>query len=346
MIANKLKHSDIQLLIIYYSIYSLMIVYDYGFDNNYSEILPKGFLIGLPTSIITSLSVVLIFFKYLIPEFLIKRKNYLSFFLLAIVIFSCFGITQFTVWRWIEEVPWETYPSFPIAAIRGSGVSAKNTSLPLGLLLAKKYFENQLEMLQIQKKQKESELKLLQAQLDPHFLFNNLNTLDALIDQSPAKAKAYIAKLSKLYRYLIKAKDQEIMPLADELEMAKNYVYLIETRYGNSYIFEIIRQADAEDKYLPVGALQSLIENTVKHNKVVDHISINTQIEINEEAVVIRNNKSTAELKTESFGTGLENLRERYALLYQKEIEIWESDTEFQVSIPIIYVKKSSPDSL
>ncbi|MEM6801135.1 MAG: histidine kinase, partial [Bacteroidota bacterium] len=287
MISNRLRHSDIQLLIIYYSIYSLMIVYDYGFDNNYSEILPKGFFIGLPTSIITSLSVVLIFFRYLVPEFLIERKSYLGFFLLGVGVFSFFGILQFTVWRWIEEISWESYPSFLIATIRGSGVSAKNASLPLGILLAKKYFENQLQMLQIQKKQKESELKLLQAQLDPHFLFNNLNTLDSLIDRSPEKAKEYIAKLSKLYRYLIKAKDQEIMPLEEELEMAKNYIYLIQTRYGEAYMFNIIQHTDAKGKYLPVGALQSLIENTVKHNKVGNASSIHTEIEIGVDSLMV-----------------------------------------------------------
>lgn len=344
MIGNKLNHTDIRLLLIYYSLYVLMIVYGYGFDNDYSEILPKGFYVGLPTSVFNSLVIVLIFFKYLIPEFLIKRKNYIAFFLLTVLITSFFGIIQFTVWRWIEEVPWDTYPSFPIAVLRGSAVSAKNMGLPLGILLTKKYFENQVQMAQIQKKQKESELKLLQAQLDPHFLFNNLNTLDALIDRSPAKAKDYIAKLSKLYRYLIKTKDQEIMPLADELEMIKNYFYLIQTRYGNAYVCEISMEGESVDKFLPIGALQALVENAVKHNKIVKGIPIIIRIDVKEDVVLIRNNKSSSAQKTESFGTGLKNLEERYALLFDKEIEILESESTFQVSIPVITVTRSSPE--
>ena len=73
---------------------------------------------------------------------------------------------------------------------------AENTGLPFGLLLAKKYYEGQIQFLSVQKQQKENELKLLRSQLDPHFLFNNLNTLDALIDRNPTNAKEYINRLS------------------------------------------------------------------------------------------------------------------------------------------------------
>ncbi|MEL7003181.1 MAG: hypothetical protein AAFN93_10650, partial [Bacteroidota bacterium] len=95
------------------------------------------------------------------------------------------------------------------------------------------------------------------------------------------------------------------------------------------------------DKYLPVGALQVLIENVVKHNGVVARKSIQTTITIEEELIIITNNKDKVCDNRESFGMGLTNLKERYALLFDKEITILDSESRFQVCIPLIELVES-----
>lgn len=353
MIITKLNRSDYLLLLVYFVFFILAELYDHTFhfnQINYTFINPDGssysqintspplggYLIGVPISFIITLSIVLIFFIWLIPKYLIRAENYVVFSALGVLVLVFFGVFRYTVWHWVDNAPWQTYPSVLDLIMNGLSNSASNAGLPLGILLTKKYFEGQIQIADVQKKQKESELKLLQAQISPHFLFNNLNTLDALIDTKPEQAKKYIAHLSALYRYLISTKDQEVVLLKEELSMIKNYFYLIETRFGSVYSFSITESVVTKDQYLPVGALQVLIENVVKHNKVLMDTPIKTTIVIDDQQIVITNNKTGVSEKLESFGTGLENLQERYALLFDKEIQIIDSESKFQVSIPLI----------
>lgn len=353
MIITKLNKSDYLVLTIYFVVFIFVEVYDQTFYFNkieYTFIKPDGtsysqvnisppllgYLIGVPTSFFTTLSIVFIFYLWLIPKYLIERKRYLIFSILGLFTLVLIGILRYTTWHWVDNAPWQTYPNALDLIMKSLSNSASNAGLPLGILLTKKYFEAEVQIARVQKKQKESELKLLQAQINPHFLFNNLNTLDALIGTRPTEAKNYIARLSALYRYLINTKDKEVVLLEEELSMIKNYFYLIETRFGDVYTFSIKGSDNTMSRYLPVGALQVLIENVVKHNKVLKDQCINTVIFIESEQVVITNNKTGVSRKTESFGTGLDNLQERYALLFDKEIKVVNGEFEFQVSIPLI----------
>lgn len=205
---------------------------------------------------------------------------------------------------------------------------------PLGILLMKKFYEGQNQFLKIEKQQKESELKLLRSQIDPHFLFNNLNTLDSLIDSDSEKAKEYINRLSLIYRYLIQTKDAEVMELSKELKFAENYIFLIETRFGNDYKFNIEKKVTISNKFIPTGALQTLLENVVKHNKA-NKEPIETNITITEGWLTVKNTKTNTPNK-ESLGTGLENLQTRYELLSDKKIAVGNSTNKFIISIPII----------
>lgn len=353
MIKTGLNKSDYLLLFVYFILFVLVETYDHTFHfnkTNYTFIQPDGtsysqmntspslmgYIIGIPVSLISALSIIIIFYKSLIPTYLINSKKYLQFSVLGMIVLLVFGALRFTVWHWAENAPWQTYPPFFDLFFNSISNGASNAGFPLGILLTKKYFEAQTQIAFAQKKQKESELKLLQAQLNPHFLFNNLNTLDALIDTKPDQAKEYIVHLSALYRYLISTKDKEIVLLKEELSMIKNYFYLIKTRFGDIYSFNIEGNSEATNPYLPVGALQVLIENVVKHNSVPIGRSIRTTITVEDQQITVTNNKTGSSEETDSFGTGLDNLHERYALLSDKNIQIHNSNTEFKVSLPII----------
>ena len=214
--------------------------------------------------------------------------------------------------------------------------------------MIKKYFENQTSLAIIKEQQKDAELKLLRSQLSPHFLFNNLNTVDALIDSDTQKAKTYIARLSSLYRYFIKTKEDDIVPLQEELKMAKDYFYLIQTRFGDAYTFEVEEESAFKEQYaehipstkayIPSGALQTVIENVVKHNKIEQGISVHTLLSITNDVITLTNSKGSTAIKesVESTRTGLKNLKERYELLVGKTISITDTSTHFQVCLPLV----------
>lgn len=330
---TKLNKSDWLLIVIVYVISTIVNSFDYYREEN----MLKEYFIDFSVAIVFSLAIVLVFFYYLIPNFLVKNQKYFLFVFIGLIILFIGGTIERAAGYWSGENDWSKFYKGPFDFfVRNVFRLADDVGLLLGILLTKKFYEGKTEFIQIEKQQKENELKLLRSQLDPHFLFNNLNTLDALIDNNPAKAKEYINRLSLIYRYLIQTKDSEVMELQEELKLAENYIFLIKTRFGNDYDFEIQKNTSVDDKFIPTGAIQSLLENVVKHNKVQNGTTIKTKIEIDENRLTITNQKSKFKSEATSFGTGLENLKTRYKLLTDKEVLIKNLEESFSVTIPVI----------
>lgn len=253
------------------------------------------------------------------------------------------GIIEILAYRSIEKrsfsdlpldklIPWLLKPS---TWVWGISTSTQNAGILVGILLGKKFYEAQLTLQKSEKEKKESELRLLKSQVDPHFLFNNLNTIDSLIDSNPTVAKKYLNKLSQLYRYLIRTKDDEVVPLEEELEFAKNYIYLLEQRFGSAYAFEIKKNCGIDNLLIPPGALQTLLENVVKHNLASAEEPISTQIEISEKNIQVSNNVKLKKTVKDSYGVGLNNLKTRYRLLSEKEIEV-DKGSSFSITLPTL----------
>ena len=329
---TKLNKTDYIILGVYYAISIILNLFDfYNDDKNLMQ-----YVIDIPMFQVTSILGVVSFLYWLIPNFLIKEKKMLHFIFLGLVVIILIGIVERLLFFISGDIPWSKFPTAYYLVLYAAFDGSNSIGLPLGILLTKKFYESQSQILTIQKQQKENELKLLRSQIDPHFLFNNLNTLDALIDSNPEKAKEYINRLSLIYRYLIKTKDAEVIELTKEVEFVSNYIFLIKTRFGPDYEFEIEENVALQDKFIPTGALQTLLENVVKHNKSDSKTAIKTTIKINSGWIKVENTKSNLKPKNESFGTGLDNLKSRYQLITDKEIKIEESETHFLVAIPII----------
>lgn len=329
---TKLNKSDFILLAIFYGVSIAIEAYDYYLDKN----LLLEYIVDFPTLIICSLALIYVFIGILIPLFIVKKKQYLLFLLLGLISLIFFGIIDYTIGFWTGGNDWAKYPKGINFVLTGINQGSDLIAFPLGILLTKKFYEGQTQLVKVKQEQKENELKLLRSQLDPHFLFNNLNALDALIDSDTIKAKEYINRLSLIYRYLIRTKDAEVMELSKEVDFAENYIFLIKTRFTNDYDFNIMNNNSVNNKFIPTGALQTLLENVVKHNKVLDNSIIKTNVLIENDWITVTNNKSNSGTNSESFGTGLDNLKSRYELLIDKEIQIIDINTEYKISIPII----------
>ena len=174
----------------------------------------------------------------------------------------------------------------------------------------------------------------LKNQLDPHFLFNSLNTLDGLIGVDDEKARQYLQNLSSTFRYAIQNKD--ITTLKDELIFAEGYAYLMKIRYGDNLIIRY----DVDEKYhhyhiMPIS-LQLLIENAVKHNVINDRYPLAIDIETTDRNTIRVSNEIQPKLNAEKGeGIGLANLVERYQLLFGMDVVITQN-IGFAVEIPLI----------
>jgi two-component system LytT family sensor kinase len=185
----------------------------------------------------------------------------------------------------------------------------------------------------------QSQLEALRNQINPHFLFNSLNTLASLIPEDPKNAIEFVHKLSHVYRSVLDLKEKTIVTLEEELAYLDNYIYLLKTRFGENIQFDIDIHHACRTCYLVPLSLQMLLENAIKHNIVSQKrpliVSIRNE---GEQMLIIRNNLQLKEQETESTGTGLMNIENRYQLTFGVPIEVTQTDSEFIVKLPLIAI--------
>jgi two-component system, LytTR family, sensor kinase len=192
-------------------------------------------------------------------------------------------------------------------------------------------------LLLAQRAQVETQLKLLQQKVDPHFLFNNLNVLSSLVERNPAAASEFVTHFTRLYRYILQHMDAEIVPLDAELAFAKDYIYLVEQRFGQAYRFGVsLAGEQAGDRLVIPTALQGLIENAVKHNEGSARAPLPITIAVDGDYLTVSNHLRPKPLASCSAGTGLENLRARYRLLTDRPVEVSREAEIFAVKVPLL----------
>lgn len=180
----------------------------------------------------------------------------------------------------------------------------------------------------------ESKINQLKAQLNPHFLFNNLNVLDQLIEEDKHKASDFLNEFAEIYRYVLQTSDKELIDIDQEIDFARQYFKLIQYKYGNAYQLNI-ESKNAKGFIVPL-TLQLLIENAVQHNIGSQENPVYINVTINENILVSNNTNLKRNTKPTS-GRALKNLKEQYQLLSKKPIEIQQTEKEFSVTVPIIY---------
>jgi hypothetical protein len=197
--------------------------------------------------------------------------------------------------------------------------------------------QHQTEKEALRRTAMQNQLDALKSQINPHFLFNSLNSLSSLISEDGPQAERFVDEMAKVYRYLLQANTQERTPLAAELRFLRSYAYLLETRYGNSLRIEVepsLRDLDAE---VPPQTLQILIDNAIRHNATLPESPL--VIEVRRatlgEALVVRNNlqRKTRMLQGEG---GLSELRAKYNLLGDYALTVRETAAHFIVQLPLL----------
>jgi LytS/YehU family sensor histidine kinase len=184
-----------------------------------------------------------------------------------------------------------------------------------------------------------AEIEALKLQLDPHFLFNSLNTLHHLVEPEDAEARKYVQRLADVYRYILKNRTKELVLLTEELNFSQQYFYLLSIRYGDAIHFNIQIDSVKADDYLVIPiSIQILIENAIKHNRFTVEESLDMFVNIEDECVTVQN-KVRGIKKDDSLKIGLRNLSERSLILTNKPLVVDSSDSQFTVHLPLIKYK-------
>ncbi|PXX22204.1 sensor histidine kinase [Arenibacter sp. ARW7G5Y1] len=229
--------------------------------------------------------------------------------------------------------------------VRTAFISGTLISLFFYYFVERERHKNQLqaEMLRsarLQKENYQAQLEGLKNQVQPHFLFNSLNVLRSLINKDPEKATEFTQRLSDLYRSFLTYGTEPLISLKKELEVTKAYIFLLETRFGKALQISLGIPEDSLSYFLPPGALQTLIENAIKHNGSTSKNPLRVRIYTEEGKLVVQNRLSPRLEKTSSTKTGLKNLKTRYRFLSQEEVEWVKTEEEFIVRLPLLKVGK------
>ncbi len=195
--------------------------------------------------------------------------------------------------------------------------------------------ENLLENEALKQQNLQNELTALKNQIDPHFLFNSLNSLTSLIRDNE-EATRFVTKLSFMYRYILQSGDRDLVTVKEELKFLESYIYLIKTRYGDRFSISIAIQDPHLGKYLPPMALQLLVENAVKHNEISGSNPLQVLIHSQEGFIGVENALRPRATLAEGTGNGLSNLNKRYTLLAKQNITVTTVNNIFAVKIPLM----------
>jgi len=193
--------------------------------------------------------------------------------------------------------------------------------------------KTRLNTAKLQAENSKSKFVALKDQIDPHFLFNNLNVLYSIIDENPKNAKKFVKNLSLIYRYVLEQKEKDLITLDVEIDFAKKYLELLKFRFENS-IFYDIRISNKESKIVSL-ALQTVLENAIKHNTITDNKPLKLHIYSEKDYLVVKNNINPLSSKNNSTKHGLNSLNERCKYLMNKEIIIENNSITFAVKIPL-----------
>lgn len=187
----------------------------------------------------------------------------------------------------------------------------------------------------------QTRLESLRSHLDPHFLFNSLNILSSLIDRSQEDAQEFLASFSDVYRYVLQNKSESVVPLRTEWAFLESYLHLLQVRFRDQLQVELEPPSDMGKWVIPPLALQMLVENAIKHNKASERQPLRIEILADEDTLIVKNNRRVHLAPQNSHGSGLHNLRSRYAYLSRRQVQIEETEEEFVVKLPLLERKEA-----
>jgi hypothetical protein len=181
-----------------------------------------------------------------------------------------------------------------------------------------------------------SQLEGLRNQVNPHFLFNSLNTLIYLIPEAPAKAVSFVQKMSKVYRYVLESRDAKLILLEEELEYLNAYIYLLKERFGENLHVNLMGLNERPGTAIVPLSLQMLFENAIKHNVISTEKPLVIDVFFENNSLIVRNNLQRKNQVMDSTGVGLQNIKDRYRMLTERAVEVIVSQQYYTVVLPVV----------
>lgn len=207
------------------------------------------------------------------------------------------------------------------------------------LFFFREYKQKWIEAEELRRNSEQAQLQLIRSQVNPHFLFNNLNVLSSMVIRDNPEANHFIEEFSKVYRYILSNQQKELVELNAELDFIQPYLFLLHKRFDDGLEVSIRIGNEYRNWHVVPAALQMLIENAIKHNIVSRQKPLRIDIHTNgNQTLVVKNNLQPRKMKEPSTQIGLQNIRKRYELICGKDVIVRQTDELFEVSLPLLHL--------
>jgi sensor histidine kinase YesM len=338
-------NKTVRLLFIYFFLGgSFLVVVNWGLgsDTNPIRLLKIFIANGLTFTLFAT-------FNTIVAEYIMKRfpwiENPTRTFIIALIgtLITTAVVWVFVIYLWI----WIMSGNLPLLAVWYKNLNWTSwtfsliITLMLSAMLHGKNFllgwkQSLLEAEKLKKEQAIAQYETLKTQVNPHFLFNSLNVLTTLVHKDADVAEQFIIQLSKVYRYILESRAQEIISLEEEMRNLEAYVFLMKIRFGGNFIFDNQLTAKTNGFKVAPLTLQMLVENALKHNEISKLYPLSISVFLENNYIVVRNNLQLKTSQNDSTGIGLSNIKSRYEFLSSEPVSISETDGFFTVKIPLI----------
>lgn len=252
---------------------------------------------------------------------------------------SLMFVTMLLFNAFVCEIPFNERGLFlSISITIGLLVSLILMAVETGLFFFREWKESLVQVEKYKTESAQANLENLKNQVNPHFLFNNLSVLSSLVYKDQEKAVDFINQLSKVYRYLLDNKSNELISLEEELKFISSYAYLLNIRYSPNLTIDMQISEDKKKLLLPPLTIQLLLENAIKHNIISNEAPLTISLKSEDDNLVISNRINLRLSIEPSSKTGLKNIKVRYSYFTNREVMIKEQEELFVVIIPLLTV--------
>ena len=215
------------------------------------------------------------------------------------------------------------------------------TGIYESLHLSNRLRQSVLEKERLMKENINSQLESLRNQVNPHFLFNSLNTLASIIPEDAEKGVHFVTKMAKVYRYILESRNEKLILLKDELDFLDAYVYLLKQRFGENLSINIELPERIHSKLIIPLSLQITFENAIKHNVISREKPLTIEVFVDgANKLVVRNTLQKKKVLPSSTKVGLQNIKNRYAFYTEKTVDISADQNHFTVMLPLLDTQK------
>lgn len=276
--------------------------------------------------------------KFLVPG---NKFRFLGFFFLAgnIIAVSAALLMVYLVGHLIYGYTWEqNHNPVKLNIIYATLINLFLHLVNAILFFFREYRRQWTKSEELRRSSEEAQLQLIKSQVNPHFLFNNLNVLSGMVIKNNPEANHFIEEFSKVYRYILSNQQKELVPLRSELEFIQPYLFLLHKRFDNSLQVDISIPEKYNNYHVVPASLQMLIENAIKHNIVSSNKPLHIAIHANGNDTLIVSNNLQPRISPGEPSTriGLQNISKRYELISGRRVLVEQRDNMFEVTLPLL----------